>query len=100
MQPKIPFPYLNLPKKCSIVSKTAVGRDAPSPRHSQTDPDSPQQGDLRLLGPSPGQGADSGSNPPQKGPCRSQSGLANHCHRRPSKEALYLRTTKYVFYRF
>ncbi|GFO00597.1 hypothetical protein PoB_002710200 [Plakobranchus ocellatus] len=36
---------------------------------------SPQQGDLRHSGPPSGQG----SNPRQKGPCRSQGGLASHC---------------------
>ncbi|GFN86250.1 hypothetical protein PoB_001275600 [Plakobranchus ocellatus] len=36
---------------------------------------SPQQGDLRLSGPPSGQG----SNSRQKGPCRSQGGLASHC---------------------
>ncbi|GFO01361.1 hypothetical protein PoB_002786600 [Plakobranchus ocellatus] len=40
---------------------------------------SPQQGDLRLLGPPSGQSAEVGSNPRQKVSCRYQGGLASHC---------------------
>ncbi|GFO10628.1 hypothetical protein PoB_003713300 [Plakobranchus ocellatus] len=39
----------------------------------------PQQGDLRFSGPSQARVPGAGSNPQQKGPCRSQGGFAIHC---------------------
>ncbi|GFN87859.1 hypothetical protein PoB_001436500 [Plakobranchus ocellatus] len=44
---------------------------------------SPQQGDLKLLGPQSGQGAGGGARTRDKDPCRSQGGLASHCATTP-----------------